>query len=86
MGEGPHILEEVGTVSALHILHHHAEMLPALKAAVHRDDEWIVGEGEDVSFSKDLLNLQGLFGLISKYILIFHCLHKPGFSRLSCVC
>ena len=58
MGEGSHVLEKVGTISTLDILHHHAEMLPALKAAVHRDDERVVGEGEDVSFSKDLLNLK----------------------------
>ena len=34
MGEGPRIL-----VPAPHILHNHAEMLPPLEAAVHRDDK-----------------------------------------------
>ena len=57
VGEGPHLLEKLGAVPALHILHHHAQMLIALEAAVHRDDEGIVSEGKDVSLSKRLLNL-----------------------------
>ena len=57
MREGSHVLEEVCAVTPLNILHHHAEVLPALEAAVHGDHEGIVGEGEDVSLSEHLLNL-----------------------------
>ena len=31
MGEGPHVLEHVGAVLALDILHHHGEVLLALE-------------------------------------------------------
>ena len=58
VGEGPHVLEQVGAVPALHVLHHHAEVLLALEAAVHRDHEGVVSEGEDVSLRKHLLNLE----------------------------
>ena len=34
LGEGPHVLEQVGAVPALHILHHHAQMLLSHEAAV----------------------------------------------------
>ena len=55
--EGPHALEKVGTVAPLHILHDHAQVFPRLEAAVHGDDEGIVGEGHDVPLSKHLLHL-----------------------------
>ena len=58
VGEGPHVLEQVGAVPALHILHHHAQVLLTLEAAVHRNDEGIVREGEDISLRKHLLNLE----------------------------
>ena len=57
-GEGSHVLEEVGTVSALHILHHHAEVFPRLEAAVHGDNKGIVRKGHDVPLGKHLFNLK----------------------------
>ena len=57
MRKGSHVLEEVCAVPSLNILHHHAEVLPALEAAVHGDHEGIVSEGEDVSLGEHLLNL-----------------------------
>ena len=45
MGEGPHVLQKVGTVPALYVLHHHAEMLLTLEAAVHGHYEGVVCEG-----------------------------------------
>ena len=58
MREGPHVLEKVCAIPSLNILHHHAEVLPALEAAVHGDHEGIVSEGEDVSLGEHLLNLR----------------------------
>ena len=58
VGEGPHVLEQVGAVPALHVLHHHAQVLLTLKAAVHGDHKWVVSEGENVSLCKHLLNLE----------------------------
>ena len=58
MGEGSHVLEQVGAVPALHVLHHHAEVLLTLEAAVHGDHKGVVSEGENVSLCKHLLNLE----------------------------
>ena len=52
-----HILQKVGTVTSLNILHHHAEVLPRLKAAVHGDNKGVVREGHDVSLCEHLLHL-----------------------------
>ena len=57
VGEGSHVLEKVGTVPALYVLHHHAQMLPALEAAVHGDYKRIVSEGKNISLCKHLLHL-----------------------------
>ena len=57
MREGSHILQEIGAVSPLHVLHHHAEVFLALEAAVHRHDEGVVRKSEDISLGKHLLNL-----------------------------
>ena len=57
-GEWSHILEQVGTVAALDVLHDHAEMLPRLEAAVHGYHERVVREGHDVTLRKHLLNLK----------------------------
>ena len=59
--ECPYGLEMAGAVSALHILHHHAEVLPALEAAEHGDYEGVVSEGHDISLSKHLFNLENIF-------------------------
>ena len=57
-GKRTHVLEQVSTVPSLNILHHHTQVLPGLEAAVHGDHKGIVGEGHDVSLSKNLLHLE----------------------------
>jgi hypothetical protein len=56
-GKGSHAFQQVGAVASFHILHHHAEVLPRLEAAVHGDDEGIVGKGHDVPLREHLLHL-----------------------------
>ena len=84
VGEGPHVREQVGAVPALHILHHLAEVLIALEAAVHRDDKGNVSKGRNFSLRKHLLwNLEcshltvGLHSklLKRKYRIFFLCVH-----------
>ena len=74
--EGSHFLEKVGTVSPLHILHHHTKMFPALEAAIHGHHEWIVCEGENVSLSKHLLNLENNIVNVNKLLALSNpCSH-----------
>ena len=74
VGEGSHVLEEVGAVPALHVLHHHAQVLPALKAAVHRHHERVVGEGEDVPLGEHLLHL---YTHCTVYCTVLYCTASP---------
>ena len=53
--QGPHDLQQVGAVAARHVLHHHAEVLPALEAAEYRHHEGVVGEGHNVPPGKHLV-------------------------------
>ena len=73
--ECPYGLEMAGAVSALHILHHHAEVLPALEAAVHRHHERVVGEGEDVPLGEHLLHL---YTHCTVYCTVLYCTAPPG--------
>jgi len=75
--EGPHVFQQVCTVSPLHILHHHAKVLPAFEAAVHGDHEGIVCEGHYVSFSKYLLNLVSQNQVV--FVYLFQSKSLSGF-------
>ena len=86
IGEGPHVLEQVGAVATLHILHNHAEILlaPKVQNAVHGDDKGNVSKVENFSPRKHLLwNLEcsnqtvGLHSklLKRKYRIFFSSVH-----------
>ena len=68
MREGSHVLQEIGAISPLYVLHHHTEVLLALKAAVHRHDEGVVREGEDISLGKHLLHLDNDYRVINTLV------------------
>jgi len=52
-----HVFEQICAVTALNVLHDHAEVLPGLKGAVHRHNERIVCERHDVTLGENLINL-----------------------------
>lgn len=59
-----------------HILHDHTEVTACLKWAEHRHHKWVLGEGEDVSLYKSLLNLVPQDQILTVYL--FHRKALPG--------
>ena len=55
------VLEQVGAVTTLYVLHDHAQVFTGLETAVHGHYEWVVCEGHDVALSKHLLNLKEVY-------------------------
>ena len=71
----PHLLCSTAGSHTFHVLHDHAEVAPGLKGAEHADHKGVLGEGEDITLYKGLLDLVAQDQVL--LVDLFHCEALP---------